>query len=379
MYKRFAGAAIFVMLLPTVADAQLLRVGPFGGVRVRAPFVSVDVSPFGGTRVRAPFTSVDTRRRGLFRRGYRYGPVSPRYNYNYQRRDYYAVPAYPMVVPQNSYRVPYSGSASATSPQYDIPRYSEVFPPSSRSSSSSGARWQTGDDPTQLAGRLSDAAGRLRQSLQRRQEGSAWIDYLRPDAVQRIGQNLAQSRNLQSVRLSEVRSLLANFDGVTANPSLAWVTQLNGFSDTRRSLHDLAAVLEAGPGGSRGAGSPRETSPSARAGTPQREPDRQRGEELPVPPPDPQPSATTPRSGDEQPRRESQRDSDGRIDSEIEPPPPPRPEPDSEPRSDTQPRIDSLRGSQTQPPPEPRPSSDARHGDETESQDRRPPAVRGDV
>lgn len=45
-------------------EAQFFRVGGFGGVRVRAPFVSVNVGPYGGTRVVAPFTSV-----------YSYGPA----------------------------------------------------------------------------------------------------------------------------------------------------------------------------------------------------------------------------------------------------------------------------------------------------------------
>ena len=54
------------------AEAQFVRVGPGGGVSVRAPFVHVEVGPGGGTYVRAPFTSVVTPG---------YGRPVPRYEY----------------------------------------------------------------------------------------------------------------------------------------------------------------------------------------------------------------------------------------------------------------------------------------------------------
>ena len=72
--------AFFTMT--SVAEAQILRIGPFGGVRVRAPFVSVDVLPNGGgTRVRAPFTAVNT------------GPVG----YPYAVPGYPTLPGYPVL------------------------------------------------------------------------------------------------------------------------------------------------------------------------------------------------------------------------------------------------------------------------------------------
>ena len=52
------------------AEAQIVRIGGLGGVRVRAPGVSVDVGPYGSTRVRAPFTAVDS-----YGPRYPYGPV----------------------------------------------------------------------------------------------------------------------------------------------------------------------------------------------------------------------------------------------------------------------------------------------------------------
>ena len=67
MMARIAiSSLVFCHLLALVqtGDAQMVRVGPGGAVRVRAPFVRVEVGPSGGTYVRAPFTSV-------YRPGYR--------------------------------------------------------------------------------------------------------------------------------------------------------------------------------------------------------------------------------------------------------------------------------------------------------------------
>jgi hypothetical protein len=59
--QRFAIFTVGAMFLAAAAagDAwgQIVRVGP-GGVRVRAPFVGVNVDPYGGTSVRAPFTNI---------------------------------------------------------------------------------------------------------------------------------------------------------------------------------------------------------------------------------------------------------------------------------------------------------------------------------
>lgn len=374
MYKKTVAAAFCVILLPTVADAQLVRVGPLGGVRVRAPFVRVDVSPFGDTRVRAPFTAVDAPGRRFLRRGSRYRSVDP-YRYDYRRNNYYPLPSYPLpsyraAVPQ-SYRQAAPTRALQTpaprtpAPRYDVPRYSDVFP-SSSGRNSSGSGWQVGDDPTQLAQRLRDAGVRLERSLERREDGSIWINYLRPEAVQRVGQNLAESRSLRSASLPEARSLLANFDGVAANPSLRWLMELNGFRDSRQSLQALVTVLQSGGGASPTAGSSQETPPAA----PRPEPDRQLNrEELPSPPPDPQPRS------EGQPRSESQRRADAERSSDVEPPPAPRPDPAEMDRSG----ATDGRGTETEPPPAPRPSSNNQPAAEERSPRLRPPIVQGDV
>ena len=78
MFKTVIGAATLFFVGAATADAQILRIGPHGGVSVRVPFVSVDVSPWGGTRVRAPFTSVDTADRYYMAPGgYGYATIPP--------------------------------------------------------------------------------------------------------------------------------------------------------------------------------------------------------------------------------------------------------------------------------------------------------------
>jgi hypothetical protein len=57
--------SLSILLPPTPSAAQRVWVGD-GGVRVRAPFVRVDVGPYGGVSVRAPFANVDVPPRGYY-------------------------------------------------------------------------------------------------------------------------------------------------------------------------------------------------------------------------------------------------------------------------------------------------------------------------
>src|SRR5688572_1332607 len=67
----FCGAA----LVPsTDVIGQRVWVGD-GGVRVRAPFVRVDVGPYGGVSVRAPFAAIDVPGRGYYEPYYERYPV----------------------------------------------------------------------------------------------------------------------------------------------------------------------------------------------------------------------------------------------------------------------------------------------------------------
>lgn len=282
MFKTVVGAATLILAWPATADAQILRIGPRGGVSVRAPFVSVDVSPWGGTRVRAPFTSVDTTDR-YYRApgGYGYAPIPPGQAVPYRdfhapyfrgyHRDYsqdihplppvvgspygepplggiYATPLDGEPIPESSYRPMLPEIYRPPAPRYHIPSYSEVFPDSQeplegRSALRDG--WQSATDPTRLAERLKDAAERLELSLAVREQGDIWSDYLRCVAIQNLADDLVASRTLETVSVLQARELLGNFEGVVANSSLAWVTRLAGFDDTRQALADLVSVLDA--------------------------------------------------------------------------------------------------------------------------------------
>ncbi|MGB0598897.1 MAG: hypothetical protein ACPGLY_19600 [Rubripirellula sp.] len=223
-----------------VAEAQVVRVGPRGGVRIRAPFASVDVLPYGGgTRVRAPFTAVDT---GY----YRYGVGVP---YYYAARPrHYAVPAYPVqpllavpAYPASAYRAPVFPEAVYPVPVYPVPVYPEavypeaVYPPSPVPDSSFATPLPQGAARPivgVLEDRLRAAALRLQQSLsQRRDDGEVWQNYLAPQTiVDMIDQGL-DPRTL--------RELLRNYNGVLANPKLASIRNAAGFSETRSLLKEF--------------------------------------------------------------------------------------------------------------------------------------------
>lgn len=199
-------ACCFVALISVAswADAQIVRVGPFGGVRVRAPFVSVDVLPYGGgTRVRAPFTAVDAG-------PYGYPPGFP--------RAYRTLPGYrtPPVYPAPVYPVPsYPRSGGYVYPQ------PEDRQQSARPATTSSARTA-----------LAVAAQQLKRNLSaRRNDSQVWLDYLQPD---RIIDAMKRGESADSLR-----NLLGNYDGVVANGGLSSVSNTPGFRETHAWLRAL--------------------------------------------------------------------------------------------------------------------------------------------
>ena len=222
------------------AEAQVVRFGPRGGVRIRTPFASVDVLPAGGgTRIRAPFTAVDT---GY----YRYGVGMP---YYYAARPrHYAVPAYPvqplLAVP--AYPAPVNRATVFPEIVYPVPVYPEavypapvypeaVYPPSPVPDESlatplpqEAARPIVGV----LEDRLRAAALRLQHSLSlRRDDGDVWQNYLAPQTIVDIIDQGLDPRTL--------RELLRNYNGVLANPTLASIRNAAGFGETRSLLMEF--------------------------------------------------------------------------------------------------------------------------------------------
>ncbi|WP_164102583.1 hypothetical protein [Candidatus Laterigemmans baculatus] len=345
MFKTLVGAAALCFAWPAVADAQILRIGPLGGVSVRVPFVSVDVSPYGGTRVRAPLTAIDTSDRYyLAPHGYGYAPIPPGHAVPYRdfhapyfrgyHRDYSKDPRPPRFdqphgeilaapldggslrggpIPESVYRPALPEIERPPAPQFDIPSFSEVFP--GQEPLEEPLQWSdvptSGTDPTRIAERLRDGALRLRLALERRHQGEIWAEYLRCVELEQLADDLIASRSLAPLSLSEAHELLGNFDGVVANSSLTWVTRLTGFEDTRGALTNLVMVLEAeageepqldSPFTTSEFSSPRSTAPSKSAPrlTAPRRPNADtrdafpEAEELPAPLPDRLPKAGDP-------------------------------------------------------------------------------------
>ncbi len=259
--------------MASVAEAQLVRVGPFGGVSVRAPFVSVDTLPFGGgARVRAPFVSVDTR---AYAYGYGYG-YRP-YRYDYYRP--YGPSSYDPIVPV------YRAGLPCRFTRHRFIR--DVVYPTPDSVAASGASPE----------RLRASALQLKRSLSlRRDDSDVWLDYLAPDRiVQTIDTGAAPG---------SLSDLLLNYEGVTGNASLMSIRAASGFSETYRLLRafvsspadastpraakatnesDSSTTLVPDPASER-----REPTPAA----PLRDAgdgDNQAKEELPLPPPAPTP------------------------------------------------------------------------------------------
>lgn len=189
--------------MASVADAQFVRVGPFGGVSVRAPFVSVDTLPMGGgARVRAPFVSINTRAYSFGYRGYPYG---------YSR--YYGQVFYDPVLPRYA------------PPVYAIPRQPRIVYPQP---DSTRVVKPAIDDAT-VPSLLRASALQLKRSLSlRRDDSDVWLEYLAPDRiVQAIDSSAAPS---------SLRDLLVHYEGVIGNSSLQSISGSNGFLDTLQLL-----------------------------------------------------------------------------------------------------------------------------------------------
>ncbi len=216
MTRAYAGLVVCFLLvtLSASADAQIVRFGGYGGVRIRAPFVSVDVLPWGGgTRVVAPFTSVNT---GAYRYGY--GPLYRSY------RGYYP-PGY--VVPG---AVPIAGYPAVPAPVY-LPPPGVIATPLAPV----GPVVLLRAPILPLADQLHAAAVRLSQSLSRRpDDAGVWMDYLSPDRILAAIDHRADPASL--------RDLLVHYDGVAANPQLASIIRAIGFAETHALLRQFVSV-----------------------------------------------------------------------------------------------------------------------------------------
>ncbi len=226
----------FTFLLE-VANAQVVVVGRAGGVRVRAPLVSVDVLPFHrGTRLRIPFATIDT---GFYRS---YRPLTP------------VVGVFPLPVPY-PYAYPYAVAPATAYPVIAVPaypgfvypetygyEYSEVIYPTTSvagqtiydgSYSSSRPRLELS-----LPERLRSAAEKLARTLSLRQDGDVWLNYL---GSQRIIENVDYSRPP-----FELQDLVTNYDGVVSNGTLRSIQYARGFAESRDLLRQYLSTESSG-------------------------------------------------------------------------------------------------------------------------------------
>lgn len=260
--------AVLIVTSCDTADAQIVRIGGFGGVSVRAPFVSVDVLPYGGARVRAPFTAVNT---GAFG----YGPVY------YGRRHHHYYPPVAIYDP----RPPIVYPAPVVYPPVVYPDAVALAPVAPVVS-------------LPLGDRLRFWASRLAKSLSYRNgDAEVWLDYLGPqlivDTIDRYDDP------------SVLRGLVANYDGVVSNGRLASIRSASGFAETRLLLKQFvdqptqSVAKPAAPLPQRAPDPAPERAPEP-APDPAPEAAPAEGSDLPLPPqPDDRPSARTAPAQDE--------------------------------------------------------------------------------
>jgi hypothetical protein len=171
------GGIVGLSATPTLS--QGVWVG--GGVRVRAPFVRVDVDPDGGVSVRAPFTAVDVPPRGYY-----YGPdVPPPY---FERR---------IVEPQ-------------------FPTAADL------------ARM----DDEQLIQALRAIAQSLHNRLSRFDTGDTWQRYLR------LPEEAVDPSAPPDARTEAIAALLDRFQKIAADPQYPMIARLPAFTAMEAALNE---------------------------------------------------------------------------------------------------------------------------------------------
>ncbi len=239
-------ACLLLLMIGSTVEAQIVRVGPFGGVRIRAPFFSMNVP--------AP-------------------PVSP----------YFVPPIPPSPVVVHRYGYPYP----AVQIEYPAPVVVESTPADSLQTARR-PNWTPPVEMAELEVQLRDAASRLVRSLSVRRGGEIWMDYLAPERI--------VSAIEQGDRAS-LAGLTRHYDGVAGNPQLAWLVNLEGFAATRSLLHQYVSAPSENQAA---AEQPRAVEPSQRAASDAADPvpaepqPVELPELLPEPTPDPVPSGEPP-------------------------------------------------------------------------------------
>lgn len=219
------GGVICLLITPNVADAQYGRRGMEyrrGGIPsygYRAPGMRIDVSPYG-------FSATSIYPRG----GFPNVISAPGVAIYSSRGATLALPYLPALpIPP-----------AVAPPRFEIPPFDSLVPGPrvTRETTSS-----TTAKVTLLAERLLNGATQLRRTLSMSNEESMWVGYLQPGAVESLADRLLIGAGFRNISRAEVRGLIANFDGVAANPDLLWISQSSGFRECRKGLAELLSAL----------------------------------------------------------------------------------------------------------------------------------------
>ncbi len=204
-----AVSGTFVLLLPNLAEAQIVRRFAGGGIQVNAPFVRVNIGPGGATSVRAPFIAVDSPGRTFL--GRRWFLAQPRY-----------------VAPQR--RVPPRTLNTSARPERQ-PDAADV----------DALPYPTTDelavmDDATLVETLRQMMARLHYRLSRLKTGAGWQSYLV------LSREILGSPGAppEAAQFEKVQNILPKFASVQESPEFVKISALPSFVATFAALRETA-------------------------------------------------------------------------------------------------------------------------------------------
>ncbi len=198
-----------VAVVSNKVHAQVVRLGPWGGISIRGNGAAIDVGPFGGTIRAAP---------GI-RPGFAVPPVPPLPPF----------PGYVRPLPTPGFPLP-----GVVPPGVDVDaQFSGRARRWTGESAANASLRTTGSlqllEDDQLLQHLQLSSDRLAESLQPRDPGKIWSDFLRPHDL--VGM-------LLDGEFQQAEEMLRRYEGVRHNRELDWVENLGGFTSVQEGLRE---------------------------------------------------------------------------------------------------------------------------------------------
>ncbi len=199
----------FVLFLPNLANAQIVRRFAGGGIQVNAPFVRVNIGPGGATSVRAPFTAVDSPGRNFL-----------------ERRRFLAQPRY--VAPQRRV-APRTLNTSAQSVRQPETVDVDALPYPTVGE-------LTAMEDVKLVETLRQMMARLQYRLSRLKTGEGWQSYLV------LSREILGSPGapVEAAQFEEVQNILPKYASVQEDPEFVKISGLPSFFATFAALRETA-------------------------------------------------------------------------------------------------------------------------------------------